>query len=82
MVCFELLSAQSNDYRSFSFSQAQFSPIYLNMLASGQFSGNVVSGSSFTVIITDMPTAILSYAHPGAHRSWEGDHSYAERPRL
>lgn len=43
MLCFELLSAQSNDYRSFSFGQAHFPPIYLNMLASGQFPRNVAS---------------------------------------
>ena len=81
MVCFESLSAQSNDYRSFSFGQAHFSPIYLNMLASGQFPRNVPSGPPFTVMVTDTLTAVLSYAHPGAHHSLEGAHSCAERPR-
>lgn len=77
VVCFESLSAQSNDYRSFSCGQAHFSPIYLNTLASGQFPRNVASGSPFTVMVTDMPTAILS----SAHCSWKGAHSCAERPR-
>lgn len=54
------------------------SPIYLNMLASRQFLKNV---ASFNVMVTDMPTAILSYAHPGAHHSQEGACTCAERPR-